>query len=58
MGIGRFIRSDDCTANKARLDFGRILISTQLIKIVNTTADIVIDGSMYGVKLVEEWGCV
>jgi len=54
MGAGRFIRSDECTVDKARLDFARILISTHLIEIVNSTADIVIDGCTYGIKLVEE----
>ena len=57
MGSGRFIRSNECTVDKARLDFERILISKNLIEIVNTTVDCVIDGCKYGIKLVEECGC-
>jgi len=56
MNSGRFIRVDDCTLEKARLDFARILISTPNIEIVNTTAELSIDGCVYVIKLVEEWG--
>jgi len=39
MDIGRFVRVDECTEDKARLDFARVLISTPQIEIVNTTAE-------------------
>jgi hypothetical protein len=58
MGIGRFIHSDECTVDKARLDYARVLISTsQQIEIVNTSAEFIIDKYKYVVKMVEEWGC-
>jgi len=57
MNSGRFIRADECTVEKARLDFARILVSTTQLKIVNTTSEFSIDGHVYVIKLVEEWGC-
>jgi hypothetical protein len=56
-GIGRFIHADECTIDKAQLDFARILISTSQIEIVNMSSEFLIDGSKYVIKLVEEWGC-
>lgn len=55
--VGRFIQAYDCTVEKARLDFARILISTPIIEIVNKSYDFIIDGSKHVIKLVEEWGC-
>jgi len=56
-GIGRFLYVDECTADKARLDFARILVVTPEIEIVNKLSDFIIDGRQYALKLVEEWGC-
>ena len=56
-GVGRFVRTDECTTDKARLDFAHILISTSQLEILNTSSDILIDGSLYSFKMVEEWGC-
>jgi len=55
--MGRFIHADECTVDKARLDFTRILISTPIIEIVNTSQDFLIDDCKYAIKMVEEWGC-
>jgi hypothetical protein len=57
METGRFIRTDECTVDKARMDFARILISTSHLEIVNKTSEFSIDGCLYVIKLVEEWGC-
>jgi len=57
-GNGRFIHADECTVNKARLDYARILVSTSHLEILNTTSECVIDGKKYVIKLVEEWGYV
>jgi len=57
MDIGRFVRVDDCTEDKARLNFAQVLITTPQIEIVNTTAEFFIDGIKYSLKMVEEWGC-
>jgi len=54
---GRFIRADDCTVDRARLDYARVLISTTILEVVNSTFDVMIDGFNYVLKLVEEWGC-
>ena len=54
---GRFIRADDCTIDKARFDYGRILISTQILEVLNTSSTMIIDGSEYTLRLVEDWGC-
>jgi len=50
----RFIRTDECTSDKARLDYARTLISTQSIEIVNTSSQFSIDGCNFEIKLVEE----
>jgi len=39
MDISRFVRVDECTTDKARLDFARVLITTTLLEIVNTTSE-------------------
>ena len=57
MDVGRYVRADECTVDKARIDFARILISTSSLEIVNKSLNIIVDGSMYSIKLVEEWGC-
>ena len=58
MGIGRFIQADECTVDKARLDFARLLVSTPNIEIVNKSLEFFIDGTKFDIKLVEEWGCL
>jgi hypothetical protein len=54
MNVGRFVRTDECTVDKARLDFARVLISTSQLEILNMTSDFIIDGSLYNINLVEE----
>jgi len=54
---GRFTHADECTVDKAHLDFARILVSTTQLEILNTSSKFVIDGRRYVIKLVEEWGC-
>jgi hypothetical protein len=56
-GIGIFLYVDDCTADKTRLDFARILIASPNIEIVNKTSEFLIDWVVYAIKIVEEWGC-
>jgi hypothetical protein len=56
-GIGKFLHADDCTVDKVRLDFARILVSSPHIKIVNKLEEFLIDGTKFVIKLVEEWGC-
>lgn len=54
---GRFIRSDECTVDKARLDYARILISTTSLEVVNVISEVIIDDCNYSIKLAEDWGC-
>jgi len=54
---GRFIRVDECTSDKARLDYARILISTTSLEVLNTTTEFLIDGCIFTIKLIEEWRC-
>jgi len=53
---GRFIKADECTVDKGRLDFARILILTSSLEIVNNSTELLIDGIRHTIKLVEEWG--
>jgi len=54
---GRFIRSDECTVDRVRLDYARVLISTTSLEVINLMSKVVIDECKYMIKLVEEWGC-
>jgi hypothetical protein len=56
-GVGIFLHADECTVDKARFDFARVLISTPHIEIINKLFEFFIDGNKYDIKLVEEWGC-
>jgi len=57
MNVGRFVRADKCTLDRARLEFACVLISTTQLEILNTSSDVLIDGSLYSIKMLEEWGC-
>lgn len=54
---GRFLNVDECTSDRGRLDFARVLISTSSVDVLNLTTELLIDGHVYAIKLVEEWGC-
>jgi hypothetical protein len=41
---GRYLRTDECTLNRERFDYARVLVATSLLDIVNVTDTIVIDG--------------
>jgi hypothetical protein len=56
-GFGRFLYVDKCTADKARLDFARVLVVTPEVEILNKLNVFIIDGRKYDIKIVEEWGC-
>ena len=56
LGLGRFLHTDECTVDKARFDYARILISTPTIEILNTSQVLLIDGAKFTIKMVEEWG--
>ncbi|GAU28621.1 hypothetical protein TSUD_55650 [Trifolium subterraneum] len=53
---GSFLRADNCSADKDRLDFARVLIATSDLAIINTVVTVLVDGTQVDVKVVEEWG--
>lgn len=54
---GRFVREDECTLERGRIDFARILISTYSLEVLNKMMVLMVDGCNYNIKLVEECGC-
>jgi hypothetical protein len=54
---GRFVRADECTLDRGRIDFARILISTYSLEVLNKMMVLMVDGCNYNNKLVEKWGC-
>ncbi|PNX71868.1 putative sulfate transporter, partial [Trifolium pratense] len=53
---GRFLRLDNCSVEKERLDFARILIATTELESVNKVETVLVDGTQVEVRIVEEWG--
>jgi hypothetical protein len=56
MDCGRFLRTDGYTAAKDRLDFARVLIATSAMAVIKKVEHLLVDGSLVGVQIVEEWG--
>ncbi|GAU33269.1 hypothetical protein TSUD_279430 [Trifolium subterraneum] len=53
---GTLLRVDSCSADKDRLDFACVLIATPELEIVNKVVNVMVDGTLVTVKVVEEWG--
>ncbi|KAK2377208.1 zinc finger BED domain-containing protein RICESLEEPER [Trifolium repens] len=53
---GRFVRADNCSADRDRLDFARVLIATSELDIVTRVERVLVDGVQVEIKIVEEWG--
>ncbi|MCI30014.1 sulfate transporter, partial [Trifolium medium] len=51
-----FLHADSCSADKDRLDFARVLIATPDLEIVKRVENVLVDGLLVEVKIVEEWG--
>jgi len=47
---------DECTADKVRLDYAQVLISTPQLELINTATEFFIDGNQYTIKFLDEWG--
>jgi hypothetical protein len=56
MDCGRFLRSDGYTAAKDRLDYARVLIATTAMAVIKKVENLMVDGSLVVVQIVEEWG--
>lgn len=53
---GKFLKADECSVEKSRLDFARVLVSTSSLEVLNVTSSILVDGLPYTLKFVEELG--
>lgn len=53
---GRYLRADTFLLNRERFDFARVLISTSSLDVVNVTKQILVDGMLLEIKIIEEWG--
>jgi len=51
---GRLLKIDPCTTNLERLDFARILVSTECLDTINVVENIFIDDKHFSIKIVEE----
>jgi len=56
LDCGRYLRTDNCSLNRERFDYARVLIATTSIEIVNVSEQLIIDGEMVSIKITEEWG--
>ena len=41
---GKFVQADECTSDRGRIDYARILISTTSLQVLNTTTIVLVDG--------------
>jgi len=53
---GRLLRIDDITLERDRFDYARIILSTTSLEIINTQAQIMVDGVLFDFQIIEEWG--
>lgn len=51
---GRLLKIDDCTTNKDRLDYARLLISTHSLKEINVIEKVWIDSRMFPIRIIED----
>jgi PIN domain nuclease of toxin-antitoxin system len=56
MDCGRFLRTDNYTADKERLDFARVLIATHDLAVIKKVEQLLVDGSLVNIQIIEEWG--
>jgi hypothetical protein len=53
---GRFLRADNFTVDKDRLDFARVLIATSSLEVVKRVERLMVDDNVVDVQVIEEWG--
>jgi len=56
MDCGAYLRSHDMSLDRGRFDFARVLISAPSLDIVSCVDNVLIDGKLVEIKIVEEWG--
>jgi hypothetical protein len=49
---GRFLRADNCTADRDRLDFARVLIATPILDIIKRIEKVLVDGALVEITIV------
>jgi hypothetical protein len=54
MDCGRFLRSDNYTAEKERLDFARVLIATSAMAVIKKEEHLLVDGCLVDIQIIEE----
>jgi len=55
MDSGSYLRSDEMTLDRGRLDYACVLIATPLLEVASCVDKFLIDGQLVEVKIVEEW---
>ncbi|MCI15431.1 sulfate transporter, partial [Trifolium medium] len=53
---GRFLRADSCAMDKVRLDYARVLIATSSLEVIKKRKNLLVDGILVQIQIVEEWG--
>ncbi|GAU36101.1 hypothetical protein TSUD_277120 [Trifolium subterraneum] len=53
---GAFLRTDNCSADRDKLDFARVLLATPKLDLINRVEKVMVDGVLAEIKIVEEWG--
>ena len=56
LDCGRLLRVDDITLERDRFDYARILLYTTSLDIINTGAQVMVDGVLFDFRIIEEWG--
>jgi hypothetical protein len=56
MDCGRFLCADRYTVAKDRLDYARVLIATTSLAVIKKVENVLVDGSLEVVQIIEEWG--
>lgn len=56
LDCGRLLKIDDITMDRDRFDYARILLSTFSLDIIKTEAQIMVDGVLFNLHIIEEWG--
>jgi len=54
--VGCLLRVDDCTVDRDRFDYARVLLSTTSLDIIHSGAQVLIDGVLFDLQIIEEWG--
>jgi len=51
---GRLLKIDDCNINKDMMDYARFLVATPLLKEIDVTEEVWIDGKMFPICVIED----